>query len=152
MLVHSEGPALSGPGLNWVVGALKLLDDGFGSECRKYGFGVFLCGGAIGLNMALRLKGGFVGGGDTGEVGNLPGAGLFVEALRVASLTDLDRGIDVNLDKAFGADHLFRRITVIPVGADKGGYYNQSGIIHQLGQPPLCMPVEAAFLHPKGTI
>lgn len=52
--------------------------------------------------MDLWLLGGLVGGADAGEVLDLTGAGLLVEALRVALLGLLDGDVDEDLDEGEG--------------------------------------------------
>ena len=56
----------------------------------------------MGADDDLGVLGGLVGGADAGELLDLAGAGLLVEALGVALLGDLDGHVDVDLDEGDG--------------------------------------------------
>src|SRR5690349_5828937 len=56
----------------------------------------------IGADDQLRLQRLLVGGGDAGELRDLTGAGLLVEALRVATLALLQRARDVDFHEIAG--------------------------------------------------
>src|SRR5215211_6406976 len=74
---------------------------------------------ALGVDHQLRLLGRLVGVGDARELLDLTGAGLGVEALDVALLADLDRGLDVRLDEA-AVHNLPRLVADLAVGRDGG--------------------------------
>ena len=54
-----------------------------------------------------------IGTSDTGKVGQLAGARQLVKPLRVARLANLNRRIDVDLDKFIGLDEITRRKAAI---------------------------------------
>lgn len=95
----------------------------------------------VGLDDDLGVLRGLVGGGDAGEVLDLAGAGLLVEALRVALLGDLDGDIDVDLDEGEGfvlagaADgvQIAGDLTVGAVGGDEGGEGDGGAVGKELG-------------------
>src|SRR5688572_7853644 len=60
-----------------------------------------------------------VRGGDSGEFGDLAGAGLLVEALRVPAFAGLDRGADVALDEGAGGGDGARAVAIAAVGRDE---------------------------------
>lgn len=95
----------------------------------------------MGLDDDLWVLGGLVGGGDAGEVLDLAGAGLLVEALGVALLGDLDGDVDVDLDEGEGlvlagaADgvEVAGDLAVGAVGGDEGGEGDGGAVGKELG-------------------
>src|SRR5919108_3319612 len=78
---------------------LQIVEDLLRGLLRGLGFGV---------DHQLRIRRRLVGVGDAGELLDLPGPGLRIEALDVAPLALLHRGLDVRLDEA--AVHLRSRL------------------------------------------
>src|SRR5262249_53492804 len=97
--------------------------------------GGILRGRSGGVDRQLGLLGRFVGVVDAGEVFQLAGAGLFVQALGVALLAGLDGRGDVDFAEGEvalvvdGADGF----AVLAVGADEAGHGDQAGVGEQFG-------------------
>src|SRR5262249_54602343 len=69
---------------------------------------------------------------DAGELLDLTRAGLRVEALHVALLADLDRGLDVGLDEA-AVHHLAGLVADLAVGRDRGGDHRNAVSRQEVG-------------------
>lgn len=96
----------------------------------------------MGADGDLGLERCLVGGRDAGEVLDLAGAGLLVQAFGVTLLGDLDRDVDVDLDEGeglvaalgtAGGVQLAGDLAVGPVGADEGGQGDGGAVGEQLG-------------------
>lgn len=95
----------------------------------------------VGLDGDLGVLGLLVGGGDAGEVLDLTGAGLLVEALGVTLLSDLEGHVNVDLDKGDGLIVALARlgvqlagdVAVCPVGRDEGGDGDGGRVGEELG-------------------
>ena len=93
------------------------------------------------LDDDLRVGRLLVGSGDAGEVLDLTGASLLVEALRVTLLGDLEGHVDVDLDERNGlvvrASGLIMetasKVTVRSVRGDEGGDCDGGGVSEELG-------------------
>lgn len=100
-----------------------------------------LNGALVGLDGDFRAGRLLVGSADAGELLDLAGAGLLVEALGVALLSHLEGHIDVDLDKRNGLVAVLARlrmqrpgqITVGAVRRDEGGDCDGGGVGEQLG-------------------
>src|SRR6266404_5652811 len=86
---------------------------------------------AAGVDLELGRERRLVRGGDAGELLDLAGARLLVEAFHVALLADLDRALDVHLDEISGHEgaHL---IAVGAVRRDEGGERDDAGVGEEL--------------------
>jgi hypothetical protein len=95
----------------------------------------------VGLDGNLRVRGGLVGRRDAGKVLDLTSAGLFVQALGVALLGNLEGHVDVDLDKGDVLVVLLLGLGVevpgeVPVGAvgtDEGGDGDGGRVGEELG-------------------
>ena len=83
--------------------------------------------------MQGRLVRRFVGRRNTGELANLPGPGLAVQAFYVSLLTHLERRIDIHLKKTLRPDRLLSPATIIAEGRNHRHQHNQPGPIKQAG-------------------
>ena len=99
----------------------------------------------LGLDHQLGVLRRLVGVGDAGELLDLAGAGLRVEALDVALLADLDRGLDVGLDEA-AVHHLARLVADLAVGRDRGGDHRHAVAGQQVGDERDAADVGVAVL------
>lgn len=77
----------------------------------------------VGLDVDLGLDGGLVRGRDAGELLDLAGAGLLVQALGVARLDDGEGRVNKDLDEGEAGlvVQVAREVTVRDVGRDEGG-------------------------------
>ena len=101
-----------------------------------------LDGVLVGLDGNFRAGGLLVRGGDAGEFLDLTGAGLFVQALGVALLGDLEGHVDVDLDKGdglvgaaggHGGVQGAGRVAVGAVRRDEGGDGDGGRVCKELG-------------------
>jgi len=95
------------------------------------GTGIQFC--FTGIHGEVGILRGFVGGGDAGELGDLPGTGFFVEALCVAIFTDFDGSIAIDFDEVAMLDHAAHALAVGTAGGDEGGQHNHTRLHEQLG-------------------
>jgi hypothetical protein len=95
----------------------------------------------VSLDGDLRVVRLFVGSRDTGEVLDLAGTSLLVEALGITLLGDLEGHVDVDLDErqgvviALGAGlfvKLAGKIAIGPIGRDEGGDGDGGGVGKEL--------------------
>ena len=75
---------------------------------------------------------GLVGRRDAGELRDLAGAGLLVEALRVAPLAGLERRVDVHLDEVARREERPGRVAVRAVGRDERGQHEHAAVGEEL--------------------
>lgn len=100
---------------------------------------VFIC-----LNCDFRVRRSLVGGRDAGKLFDFAGASLFVQALGITLLSNLERDVDKDLDErdglvvvgaggGGGSMQGAGRVAVGAVGRDEGGNGNGGGVGKQLG-------------------
>lgn len=95
----------------------------------------------VGLDGDLGVVGGLVRGRDASKLLDLTGAGLLVETLGVTLLSDLERHVDVDLDKGDGlvaalgglGVQLTGDLAIGLVGGDEGGDGDGGGVSKELG-------------------
>src|SRR4051794_10835782 len=120
------------PASGWRAGALSggnelvLLEEADDLARRLLG------GLALGLADDLGVLGRLVGIRDAGELLDLAGASLRVEALDVAVLARLDRGLYVGLDEA-AVHHLPRLVADLAIGRDRGRDHRDAVARQQVG-------------------
>ena len=84
------------------------------------------------LMVSSAFSGSLVWRGDTGELLDLAGAGLLVEALQVALLAHLDRAVDEHLDEVPLLHDGAHLVAVGAVGRDERGQGDQPGVREEL--------------------
>lgn len=102
--------------------------------------------GLLAVDVDLRLLRGLVGRADAGELLDLAGASLLVEALGVALLSLLDGDVDENLDEGergvvglgLGVE-ITGELAVGLVGGDEGGESEGGAVGEELGNLSLCV-------------
>jgi hypothetical protein len=80
----------------------------------------------------LRVGRRLVRRGDPGELLDLAGARLLVEALHVALLADLDRAVDEDLDEIAGLHERAHLVAVGPIRRDEGRDGDDAGVGEEL--------------------
>ena len=85
----------------------------------------------VGVEDEFRLLGRLVRVVDTGEAFDLTGAGLFVQAFRVACLARFERCLDVYFDELAHRNQLANVVAVLAIGRNERGRRQDAGIGHQ---------------------
>jgi hypothetical protein len=87
-----------------------------------------------------------VRGGDAGELLDFLVAGLGVEALGVAFLADIERGLDEDFHELVLEEHGADLVPVFAVGGDERGDADEAGIGEELGDLTYAADVFLAFM------
>src|SRR5690242_18107067 len=100
-----------------ISAGLEVADDAIGM-----GFGI----AEGGVEAEVRVERRLIGRVDAGEMLDLAGAGLLVEALRIALFGDRQRSVDMDLDELAGADQLASHVALGAEGRDERHQHNEA--------------------------